>query len=188
MNATPGAAGLAEIAEHHGADVDGGAQVLRDPLPAPVQPGPVGVPRVEDGVDGHVQLLAGMLRELLAGVIVHRVLEGCDEFLEILDLQFDVAGHPLGRLRLVQRVGEHLAGHLQHRLAEHLQQPPVGVPGEALVPGLLGEALHAGVVEPDVEHRLHHPRHRKRRSGANTDQQGVVAVAEPAADAVLQLP
>ena len=67
-----GAAGLAEVAEHHRADVDGGAQVLRDALAASVQPRPVGVPRVEDGVDGHVQLLARVLRELVAGVLLHQ--------------------------------------------------------------------------------------------------------------------
>ena len=65
-----GAAGLAEVAEHHGADVHRGAQVLRDPLAAPVQPGPVGVPGVEDRPDRHVQLLAGVLREFDAGMLV----------------------------------------------------------------------------------------------------------------------
>ena len=45
-----GAAGLAEIAEHHGANVDRGAQVLWNAFPPPVEPGPVGVPGIEYGV------------------------------------------------------------------------------------------------------------------------------------------
>ena len=94
---------------------------------------------------------------------------------------------PLRGLGLVQGVGEHLAGHLQHGLAEHLQQPPVGIPGEPLVAGFLGQALDAGVVEPDVQHRLHHPGHRELRPGPDTDQQRVVPVAQPAADLVLQM-
>ena len=183
-----GAAGLAQVAEHHRADVHRGTQVLRDPLPPPVQPRPIGVPGVEDSVDRHVQLLARVLRELLTGVLPHRVLERGDQRLQIIDIEVDVAGHTLGRLRLVQRIGEHLAGHLQHRLAEHLQQPPVGIPGEALVAGFLGKPLHAGVVKPDVQHRLHHSGHRKRRTGTNTHQQRIVAITEPATDVVLQLP
>ena len=58
-----GAAGVAEVAEHHRADVDGGAQVLRDPFPPAVQLRPVGVPGVEHRPHREVQLLAGMLRE-----------------------------------------------------------------------------------------------------------------------------
>ncbi len=162
--------------------------MLRDPLAPPVQSRAVGVPGVEDGVDRQVQLLARVLRELLAGVLAHRVLERGDQPLQIVDLEVDVAGHSFGRLRLVKRIGEHLAGYPQHRLAEHLQQPPVGIPGEALVAGFLGQALHAGVVEPDVEHRLHHPGHRERRAGTHTHQQRIVAIAEPAAQGVLQLP
>ncbi len=183
-----GAAGLAQVAEHHRADVHRGTQVMRDPLSPPVQPRPVGVPGVEDGLDRHIQLLPRVLRELLTGVLPHRVLERGDQRLQIINIEVDVAGHTLSRLRIVKRIGEHLAGYLQHRLAEHLQQPPVGIPGEALVPGFLGKPLHAGVVKPDVQHRLHHPGHRKRRTGTNTHQQRIMAITEPATEVVLQLP
>ena len=66
----------------------------------------------------------------------------------------------------------------QHGLAEHLDQPAVGVPGEPLVAGLLGQALHRLVVEADVEDGLHHAGHRELRAGAHRDQQRVVGVAE----------
>ena len=141
---------------------------------------------LKTALDRHVQLLARVLRELLAGVLPHRVLERGHQRLQVVDIQVDVAGHTLARLGLVQRIGEHLARHLQHGLAEHLQQPPVGIPGEALVAGFLGKPLHAGVVEPDVQHRLHHSGHRERRTGTDADQQRIMAIAEPAADVVLQ--
>ena len=58
-----GARGVAEVAEHHGAHVDRGAEVVGDALATPVEPRAVGVPRPEDGLDGEVELLAGVLRE-----------------------------------------------------------------------------------------------------------------------------
>ena len=182
-----GAAGVAEVAEHHGADVHRGAEVLRDAFAAPVQPGPVGVPGVEDRVDRQVQLFPRVLREFVAGMLADCLLERVDQAFQVVDVQFQVTGHPFCGFGLVQRVGEHLARHFQHRLAEHLQQPPVGIPGEPLVTADLREALDAGVVEPDVQHRFHHSGHRELRSGTDTHQQRIVPVAQLAADVVLQL-
>src|SRR5690606_21500053 len=65
----------AEVAEDHGADVDGGAQVVRDALLAPVQLGAVAVPGLEDRLDGEVHLLARVLREVPAAL-------GLDDLLE----------------------------------------------------------------------------------------------------------
>ena len=69
----------------------------------------------------------------------------------------------------------------QHGLAEHLDQPAVGVPGEPLVVRLRGQAVHRLVVEADVEDGLHHPGHRELRPGAHRHEQRVVRVAELAA-------
>ncbi len=63
-------------------------------------------------------------------------------------------------------------------LAEHLDQPAVGVVGEARVLRARGQALDRLVVEPEVEDRVHHPRHRDRRAGAHRDEQWVGRVAE----------
>ena len=95
---------------------------------------------------------------------------------------------PLSVLSLVQRVAEHLAGDFQDGLAEHLQQPPVGVPGEPFVAALLGQPLDAGVVESDVQDGLHHAGHRELGAGPDADQQRVVPIAQPAAEPVFQVP
>jgi hypothetical protein len=63
-------------------------------------------------------------------------------------------------------------------LAEHLDQPAIAVPGELLVPRRPPETDDGLVVEPDVEDRVHHPRHRDRRSRADRDEQRIVGVAE----------
>ena len=63
VKATPVPESVAEVAEHHRADVDGGAEVVGDPLLPPVEHGALGVPGVEDRAHGEVELLARLLRE-----------------------------------------------------------------------------------------------------------------------------
>ena len=59
-----GRGGLALVAEHHGLHVDGGAQIVGDLVLLAVQRGARVVPAAEDGLDGQLQLHAGILREL----------------------------------------------------------------------------------------------------------------------------
>jgi hypothetical protein len=176
----------AEVAEHHGADVDGGGQVAGDALLAAVELGPVAVPAVEDGVDGEVHLLARVLREVPAGVGLDDALEGLDDLLQVGGVQVQVVTGALGRLRGLQRVLEQVALDAQHGLAEHLDQPTVGVPGEAVVTGLRGQALHRGVGEADVEDGVHHPGHRELGPGTDRDEQRVGGVAELLAHLLFQ--
>ena len=63
-------------------------------------------------------------------------------------------------------------------LAVHLDEPPVGVVREARVARRLGQPFDRHVVQPEVEDRVHHPRHRDRGAAANRDEQRVVQVAE----------
>ena len=180
------ATGLAEVAEHHRADVDRGAEVVRDALASPVQACALGVPRVEHGTDGLVELVTRMLGELPSGVLVDELLEQVDQGLEIARLELDIGLHALGLLGAVERGREHFSIDVEHRLAEHLQQPAVAVPGESGVAADLGQTLHALVVQADVQHRLHHPRHRVHGPRPHTHQERVVAFAEIAAVALLE--
>ena len=90
--ADAGAGVGAEVAEHHRLDVDRGAEVLGDLLLAAVEHGAVGVPRVEDGADGQVELLARLLRERPAGFLLDDRLVGLDQLLEVLDAEVGVGG------------------------------------------------------------------------------------------------
>ena len=92
----------------------------------------------------------------------------------------------LGLLRRVDRVLEVIAVDAEHGLAEHLDQPAVGVEREPLVAGLRGEAAHRLVVEPDVEDGLHHPGHRHLGAGPHRDQQRVVGLPELLAHRLLE--
>ncbi len=64
-------------------------------------------------------------------------------------------------------------------LAEHLDQPPVRVEREPTVARPRRETLRSCVVQPEIQDRVHHPRHRHRRTGPDRDEQRIVARPEP---------
>ena len=184
----PGARVGAEVAEHHRHHVDRGAQVGGDPLLPPVEHGAVGVPRVEHGIDGQVHLLVRLLGEVAPGVRADDLLETFSELVQVPGVQIKVVGGALGLLGLVDRVLERVPVDAEHGLAEHLDQPPVGVPGEPLVPGLLGEPVHGLVGDADVQDGVHHPWHGELGPGPDADQQRVGRVAELPAHGLLHPP
>ncbi len=186
MNATPEPEVATAVAERHGLDVDGGAEVGGDPFPAAVEDRPVGVPGVEDGQDGAAQLVAGVLGEGGAGLLLDEALERRDEGAEVVGVEVDVGRDTLGVLGGVDRVLERGPVQAEHGRAVHLDEPPVGVPGEPRVAGLPRQALHRGVAQADVEDRLHHPRHGELRTGADRHEQRVLAVPQPAARPLLE--
>ena len=174
------------VAEHHRADVDRGAQVGGDALLAAIQDRAIGVPRVEDGPDGKVHLLARLLRELPARVLVHDRLVRLDQRPQVVGVQVEVVLRALGLLGGVQRALEELALDVENGLAEHLDQPAVGVEREPLVAGLLRQPQDRLVVEPDVQDGVHHPGHRELPTGAHRHQQRVVDLAQRLAHRLLE--
>ena len=175
-----------EVAEHHRADVHRGAQVGRDALLAAVDDRALGVPRLEDRAHGEVHLLARVLRERAAGLLDDDVLERLDELAQILGVEVEVVGGVLRVLGRVEGVLEVLAVDAEHGLAEHLDQPAVGVEGEPLVARLRRQPTYRLVVEADVEDGLHHSRHRELGAGADRDEQRVVGLAELLAHRLLE--
>ncbi len=176
----------ARVAEDHLLHVDRRAEVVVDAVEAAVVAGAPVVPRLEHRPDRRVELLAGILGEGLAPVLPVDVLEDLDQVAQVVGREVDVLLHPAPALHRRQRLLEVLLRDLGHDVAEHLDEAAVGVVGEAGVVGAGGEALHADVVEPEVEDGVHHPGHRELGAAAHRDQQGVLFVAEALADGLLE--
>ena len=177
---------VAAVAEHHGLDVDRRARTVGDALLSAVEHRALGVPRVEDRSHRQLELLARVLWEGASRVVLDGRLERVDQAAQVVDAEVGVGGGVALLLELVEGVGEDLGLDAEHGGTEHLQQAAVGVHREPLVSALLGQTSDRLVVETDVEHRLHHPGHRHRGPGPDTDQERVRGVAEAASHRLLQ--
>ena len=180
LKATPEPLVVALVAEDHLLDVDRGAPVVGDAVDAPVGRGALAVPRVEDGADGLLELLARLGRELV------ELLEAARELAQRLDVELGVVLDAAVGLHALDLVLEALALDAAHDVAEHLHEAPVGVPREALVLGLARQPLHRLVVEAEVQDGVEHARHRLARARAHRHQQRVLGVAELLARALLE--
>ena len=159
-----------------------------DAVEAAVVAGAPVVPRLEHRPDRRVELLARVLGEGLAAVLAVDVLEDLDQVAQVVGREVDVLLHPAPALHRRQGLLEVLLRDLGHDVAEHLDEAPVRVVGEARVAGAGGQALHADVVQAEVEDGVHHPGHRELGAAAHRDQQGVLRVAEALADGLLEAP
>ncbi len=106
--------------------------------------------------------------------------------LEALDVQFGVQPGPAAILDGLEGVLEVVVLDAQHHVAEHLHEAAVGVPGEPLVAGQAGEGLEGLIVQPQVQHGVHHAGHGGGRPAADRDQQRIGPVAEGLAGELLQ--
>ncbi len=73
----------------------------------------------------------------------------------------------------------------QHHAAEHLDQAAIGVECEPGVSGAAREPRGRLVVEPHVEHRIHHAGHGVHGAGTARDEQRVPRLAEALAGGLL---
>ena len=75
----------------------------------------------------------------------------------------------------------------EHHLSVHLDKTAIAVIGEALVAAFARQPLDDTVVEPEVEHRVHHARHRNAGTRADRDEKRIVGISEACAERVLDL-
>ena len=158
----PGA--LAEVAEHHRHDGDGGAPVVGQPVDAPVIHGLLGEPGVEDGADRELELLGRILRERLARARLDELFELGHEGLERLRLEVGIGLRVGVGFRAVQQLVEGAALDAEHDVAEDGDEAPVAVPREALVLGPSSEPDHGPIVQPEIQHGIHHAGHGRARA------------------------
>src|SRR4029079_6359031 len=87
----------------------------------------------------------------------------------------------------LEGVVEALATDLHDDAPEHLDEPPIGVPAEALVVRQRDQAVERVAVQAEVQDRVHHPEQRELRSRTDAYQQRIRRVAEALASPTLDL-
>mmetsp|Transcript_2482 Transcript_2482/g.3526 ORF Transcript_2482/g.3526 Transcript_2482/m.3526 type:complete len:709 (-) Transcript_2482:241-2367(-) len=170
------AGSLAEVAEAHGLDGDGGAEEACDAVDLAVRVRARRVPRVEHRLHGALELLLGVRGELLALLLVH-LLVSHDELLQVISAEVLVLLHALLLLQVLDLSLEQRVVHTHNDIAVHVEQAPVAVVGEARA-GLRRKTLDHLVVETQVEHGVHHAGHRNSRTRADRDQERSLGVTK----------
>ena len=75
------------------------------------------------------------------------------------------------RLLMLQSFLEMLPSNAHDDTAEHCDEAPIAVLGEPLIPCLGRQSLDRSFRQPDIEDRVHHPRHGRSSSGSHRDQE-----------------
>ena len=169
------AAGVAEVAIYHGLHVDRGPEHVIDVVDAAVVLGAIVLPGAEHSVTSHHQLFMRVLRELALSMLSDDLLVFLNHFLKRLGIQI---GIELGFFLLFLSVEHFVEGgfrYFQHHVAEHLDEPPIGVGGKSLIVATLGQRFHALVVQSEIENRVHHARHGKLRARTHAYEQRILA-------------
>ena len=169
---------LAQVAEHHGLHVDGGAQVVRNAVHLAIVLGAIVEPGAEHGVARHGELLHGVLRERFAGLLLHQLFVIDDDGLQVFRGQVGIELGADFLLAAVEDGVEIVLLDIQHHVAEHLDEAAIAVLREARIAAAALVRDHGLVVQAEVQDRVHHAGHGELRAGADADQQRVLGVAQ----------
>ena len=119
-----------------------------------------------------------VLRERLAAFLLHALLVVDDELRPVVGGEIGVEAVALAFLVDVEQFLEVFVVDAEHDVGIHGDEAAIAVIGEAPVAGFLRQRLHGLVVEAEIEHGVHHARHRGARAGAHRDEQRILLVAE----------
>ena len=145
-------------------------------------------PATEHRADGAPQLRLRVHRERRAGFAGDHVLVFGHHVLPVLRAEGGVLGHAGGVFGVFDDVFEVVVIDAEHHAAVHLDETAIAVPGEARIAGGGLQADHGIVVQAEVQHGVHHPRHGDAGAGADGDQQRRAAVAEFQPDRLFDQP
>ena len=128
------------------------------------------------------ELSVEVLRERRAELGLDELLEAGDEVGPILGGEFGVELDTFQIFVVLEDLLEQLVVEAEHHVGIHLNEAAIGIVGEAPVAGAPRQTLHGPVVETEIEHGIHHARHRGARTRAHRDEQRIVDIAELGAD------
>ena len=135
-------------------------------------------PGAEHGADRAPELLLRILRERLAELLLDDRLVAPDQRLPVVGREVGVERVALALLVVLERVLEVVVVDAEHDVRIHRDEAAVAVIGEARVARGRRDRLDGLVVEAEIEHRVHHARHRGAGARAHRDEERVLGVAE----------
>ena len=173
-----GRRGRAHVAEHHGLDIDRRAPAFRDVVQAPIGDRALVHPGAEHRGYRPPQLLVRILRERLVVLLREPLLVALHERDPVIGRQIGVERVAVPVLVVVEDFLEVVVAEAEHHVGIHRDEATIGIVGEAWIARLARQRRDRLVVEAEVEHGVHHARHRRARARAHRDQERICAVAE----------
>ena len=173
-----GSAGFAQISKDHALHIHCRSQVIGDLVHAPVMAGALVVPGTEDGITRQRQLLHRILRKIALGVLANDFLRRAGDFFQRPPIEIGIVFGAAALLCGLQHLLKFMLGDFQHDAAEHLDEPPIGIPGKAWIVAAARQRFHAFIIEAEIQDGIHHSRHRGRRARAHAHQQRIFSGTE----------
>ena len=175
---------LAHVTEHHCHNRYGCTPLVRYSFHLTVEDSTLVHPAAEYSADSAPQLLNRVVGEILAGLLFDSGLETCYQELQLIYVQvfvqFDVTDLLYLFNNLLERIDVGFVHrlHAQYYVTVHLYETAIRVINEVRVVGLLAHTLCYGVIQSEVQDRIHHTRHRCTCARANRYQQRVLRITE----------
>src|SRR6266581_4506130 len=119
-----------------------------------------------------------ILREIMAGFARHRFLVAADQIDPVVAGQVGVQRIALAVLEGIENVLEVMMLEAKHHVRVHRDEAAVAVIGETAIAGHFGQGFDRLVVETEIEHGIHHARHRGAAAGTHRNQQRIFGIAE----------
>ena len=169
---------VAAIAEHHRLDRHGGAPAFGDIVQPAIGAGAVRPPRSEHRADGAPQLFVRVLRKIIAPILDDDRLVAFDQSVQVIGRQFGIERDTAVFLGDFQCILEQIMIKTQNDIAVHLDETPIRIPGKTRIARRGGKPGDGGIVQPEVEHSVHHAGHRDPRARSDRNEQRIGCIAE----------
>ena len=118
------------------------------------------------------------LREILARLARHRFLVLADHFNPVVTAEIRVERIALAVLEGIEDVLEMMMLEAEHHIRIHGDEAAIAVIGESTIAGQFGERFDGLVVEAEIEHGIHHARHRGAAAGTDRHQERILRITE----------
>ena len=117
-------------------------------------------------------------RKRLAGFTLNHRLIFIDNLLPTFSRDIGILNQILITLITCNHIFKFMMIDSQNHIAIHLDKPAIRIPRKTRITRARLKAFNRLVIQPQIEHRIHHPRHRYARTRAHRHQKRVLGIPE----------
>ena len=152
---------LTHVAVDHLLHVDGRPPMRGNAVHLAIIDRAVGIPGTEHRFCCQDKLFFHILWECFALFFKVNRLELCHDTLEVVVIQVEVIRDTALFFHLIEKRFEVRAGDPHDHIREHQDEAAIAVKDKAVVARQLGQTVGDGIVQAEVQHRVHHAGHRR---------------------------